>query len=418
MELDELVRLLSQPDFRKGLDFKSGGESRRTFLCPFPDDPENGGPSFSVEAKGAIGSFGAMTSRWALGVMAAAAAVGSPAFAEAQGIVPASSPSVLYEGRCAVDPDGSVRMGFPGVTVHLRFRGNALLLRAGANKDNFVDVIVDRGTPVQLRLKAGEGSYPLVQSADVSEHAVTIVRCSESWEGVCTVLSFDPGPGGALLPPAELPSRRLMFIGDSVTCGAMCAWTPQPDPGRGTDSNARLSYGMIIARDLGAQCSLVSYGGRGIIRDWQGNRDAGNAPVFYERALPDDPATPWRFGLYVPDAVGIQLGTNDFSKGVPDENEFVNAYVELVRKVRRDAPGALIFLMDSPILSDFPDQGPRRSVLHGYLGEIVKRIADPRVILAPLSHYPGVPGNGHPTGPEHVQMAGELEPLLRRELGW
>jgi hypothetical protein len=74
--------------------------------------------------------------------------------------------------------------------------------------------------------------------------------------------------------------------------------------------------------------------------------------------------------------------------------------------------------MDSPILSDSPGQAPRRSVLHGYLEEIIRRVGSPRVLLAPLSHYPGVPGNGHPTGPEHVAMARELEPLLRRELGW
>jgi hypothetical protein len=359
-----------------------------------------------------------MSQPWILGVMAAAAGLGGSAFADAQGTFPANDPRVLYEGRCAVDPDGSVRVGFPGVTVHLRFQGATLLLRARANKDNFIDVSVDDGAPVQVRLRAGEGSYPLAQVPGASDHTVTLVRCNESWQGTFTVLGFDAGPGGALLPPPELPRRRLMFIGDSVTCGEMCAWTAQPDPKRGSDANARLSYGMIVARELQAQCALVSCGGRGIIRDWQGNRDAGNAPVFYELALPDDPAVRWNPSLYVPDAIGIQLGTNDFSRGVPDENEFVNAYVEFVRKVQRDAPGALIFLMDSPILSDSPGQGPRRSAHHGYLEEIVRRVGSPRVILAPLSHYPGVPGNGHPTGPEHREMAGELEPLLRRELGW
>jgi len=344
--------------------------------------------------------------------------LGVPAFAGGPGVAPANDPQVVYEGRVAVAPDGSVRLGFPGVTVHIQFRGRSLLLKARANKDNFVDVIVDDGPPVQLRLAAGDGSYALVQSPVTSDHAVTVVRCNESWQGTITVLGFDAGADGLLLPARELPLRKLMFIGDSVTCGEMCAWTPQPDPARGTDANARLSYGMILSKALGAQCVLVSYGGRGLIRDWQGNMDAGNAPVFYELALPDDQAVPWNHRLYVPDAIGIQLGTNDFSRGVPDENQFLNAYVEFVRKIQRDAPQALLFLMESPILSDSPMQGPRRSVLRGYLEEVVHRIASPKVILAPLSHYPGVPGNGHPTGTEHRKMAAELEPLLRRELGW
>jgi lysophospholipase L1-like esterase len=354
---------------------------------------------------------------WVLGALAAAG-LSRPTYADISHTVPANTPAVLYEGRCVVDPDGSVRMGFPGVTLHLRFRGKTLVLRARANKDNFLDVSVDNGAAAQLRLHAGEGDYPLVDGPEVSEHTVVLIRCNESWQGTCTFLGFDTGADGALLEPVKLPPRRLMFIGDSVTCGEMAAWAPQADPKRGSDGNARLSYGMILARNLGAQCALVSYGGRGIIRDWQGNRDAGNAPQFYELALPDDPTVFWKHGLYVPDAIGIQLGTNDFSRGIPDQNEFVNAYVEFVRKVQRDAPGALIFLMDSPILQDDPVGGPRRSALHSYLAEIVKRVASEKVILAPLSHYAGVPGNGHPTGPEHREMAAELEPLLRRELGW
>ena len=359
-----------------------------------------------------------MNHPWVLGAVAAAAGLGGTAFADSLRTVPANSPAVLYEGRCAVDPDGSVRLGFPGVTVHLRFRGTTLVLKARANKDNFLDVSVDDGAPAQVRLRAGDGEYPVVKVPEVSEHTVTLTRCNESWQGTFTVLGFDPGADGTLLAPKELPSRRLMFIGDSVTCGEMTAWTPDPDPGRGSDANARLSYGMILARRLGAQCALVSCGGRGIVRDWQGNRDGGNAPQFYELALPDDPAVFWRHSLYMPDAIGIQLGTNDFSRGIPDQNEFVNAYVEFVRKVQRDAPGALIFLMDSPILQDDPLGGPRRTALHAYLAGIVSRVASPRVILAPLPHYPGVPGNGHPTGPEHRAMAAELEPLLKSQLGW
>jgi lysophospholipase L1-like esterase len=126
----------------------------------------------------------------------------------------------------------------------------------------------------------------------------------------------------------------------------------------------------------------------------------------------------WEHSRYVPDAVGIQLGTNDFNQGVPDQNEFVNAYVEFIQKVRRDAPNALIFVMDSPIVNDDSVKGPRRTVLHAYLEQIVARTGSDRVMVAPLKHYPGVPGNGHPTGRDHQAMAAELEPVLRRTLGW
>jgi hypothetical protein len=354
----------------------------------------------------------------ALLMLATSAGLASAAAARSTPPVPANNAAIIYEGRYATDASGAVRLGFPGVTAHLRFRGATLTLRADASQDDiYFDISVDGATPTLLRMHRGEGDYTIVKGAP-AEHTIAVLRCNESWQGTCEILGFDPGPGGEMLPPLVLPKRKLMFIGDSVTCGEKDAYEPGRDMNDKLNCNARVSYGMILATRLGAQCHLVSYGGRGVIRDWQGIRDTRNAPQFYELALPDGPAVPWDHSRYVPDAIGIQLGTNDFSQGVPDQSEFVNAYVQFIEKVRRDAPEALIFLMDSPIVKDDPVTGPRRTVLHAYLEQVVSRTGSPKVMLAPLKHYPGVPGNGHPSGQEHVAMADELEPVLRRALGW
>jgi hypothetical protein len=334
------------------------------------------------------------------------------------GMAAASDANAVYEGRYALDERGAVRLGFPGVTAHLRFQGSVLSMKADASSDDALfDLCVDGGPPTLLRLRKGDGTYPLFNGS-AGVHTIELTRRNESWRGTCSILGYATGAGGALLAPAPLPGRRLMFIGDSVTCGELTAWRPGADPKDGVNSDARASYGMILARRLGAQCHLVSYGGRGLLRDWQGIRATNNAPQFYGLALPDDPTASWDSSRYVPDAVGIQLGTNDFSSGIPAREEFVAAYVDLIRRVRGDAPNALIFVMDSPIVRDDPAGGPKRTVLHGYLEAVVGKFGSPKVILAPLSHYPGVPNNGHPTGPEHVAMADELEPVLRRTLGW
>jgi hypothetical protein len=357
----------------------------------------------------AVGMFAVVTS-----------AIASAAPAGSTGIMPAGDGHIIIEGRHAIDAAGAVRLGFPGVTAHVRFRGPALTLRANAaNDDVYFDVSVDGAAPALLRLHQGDGAYPLVSAGSAAEHTVALTRRTESWQGTCTLQGFEPGSGGELLPAPARPARKLMFIGDSVTCGAMTAWQPgSENRDSAANSNARISYGMLLARQFSAQCHLVSYGGRGIIRDWQGIRNTHNAPQFYELALPDDPAAPWDHARYVPDAIGIQLGTNDFNPGVPDQTEFVNAYVEFIRKVRRDAPHAFIFVMDSPIVNDEAVKGPRRTILHAYLEQIVARVGDPQVRLAPLRHYPGVPDNGHPSGEDHMAIAAELAPVLRQALGW
>jgi len=338
--------------------------------------------------------------------------------------VPAASPEIVIEGRYAPASNGVVRLGFCGTVLHLRYHSSQLAMRVKASTDEvYFDVGVDGAEPVRLRVHAGAADYPLLNETIAGDHVLEITRRSESWQGTCEILGFDPGADGRLLAPPVLPARKLMFIGDSITCGAATDIRPD-DPLKGKTahedqtSNARLSYGKILARQLNAQCVLVSYGGRGVIRDWQGIRNINNAPQFYELALPDDPSCLWQQNSYEPDAIAICLGTNDFNQGVPDENEFVNAYVEFVRKIRRDSPNARIFLLDSPMLDDAEGKTPKRTVLHAYLQEIVAKVNSPQVQLASVSHYAGIPGNGHPTRADHESIAKELEPQFRQALNW
>ena len=344
--------------------------------------------------------------------------------APATNLVPSTNPGIVIEGRYAATEDGSVRLGFPGTTLHFRAHSRELAMRVKASSDEvYFDVGVDGTEPVRLRAHAGEGEYRLLEEPAAADHLLEITRRSESWQGTCEIRGFVLGPQGVLLDPPALPERKLMFIGDSITCGAaLDIRTNDPLTGKTAHgdetSNARLSYGKLLAKRLNAQCVLVSYGGRGVIRDWQGIRKINNAPQFYELALPDDPSCLWRQNSYAPDAIAICLGTNDFSQGVPDEKEFVNAYVEFIRKIRRDSPQARIFLLDSPMLNDPPGGTPKRTVLHAYLMEIAAAIKEPEVQLAAVSHYAGIPGNGHPTRADHEAIAAELEPQFRAALHW
>src|SRR5262249_25083218 len=155
----------------------------------------------------------------------------------------------VYEGRYAADASGAALLGFPGVTAHLRFRGSALNLRArAAQDDTYLDVKVDRSAPVVVRLHAGEGDYPIVTAAGTGEHTVAVLRRNESWQGTCDFISFAADAGGEILAAPVLPARKLMFIGDSVTCGEKDAYDPSREMADKLNCNARVSYGMILAQ--------------------------------------------------------------------------------------------------------------------------------------------------------------------------
>ena len=359
---------------------------------------------------------------FALSAGAFALAAG-PAFARASGKAKASpapkevqarSPLLSYEGRTADMGDGTVRAGFPGVVLRTRFDGTKLTLKTAASSDNlYLDISVDGGAPKMVHL--AKGAQQLVAfEGTAGTHTVEIARRNESWEGVWDIAGATVEGGGFVTPP-DLPAKKLMFIGDSITCGAACD-VARDDPREDmTVNNAQKTYAKLLAKRLNTQVHLVSYGGRGLIRDWQGIRDTNNAPQFYELAAPDEPSAVWTPASYVPDAIGIMLGTNDFNQGIPDQNEFINTYVDFVEKVRRDAPRAMIFLIDSPIVSD--GDIPKRTVLNAFITDIVKRLNNPRIARAPIRHYPGRPGNGHPIAEDHAGIADELEPLFRQALG-
>jgi len=332
--------------------------------------------------------------------------------------IAANASELQYEGRTAPQADGSVAMGFPGITTHLAFDGARLLVRTDASSANvYLDVSVDGGAFKRVRLPQGEGEALLFEGA-AGPHTVELVKRTEAWEGFLRVREFE-APQGVFLAPPSLPERRLLFIGDSITAGYAADIGPEEaasgDKIRG--SSGRNTYGYVIARELDAQVHLVAYGGRGILRDWQGiPTPYQRMPELYERTLPDDAASRWDHSAYVPGAVVVCLGQNDFNTGIPDQVEWVQGYVEFVRKIARDFPDAKIFLVNSPMHGN--DGVPRRDALIGYLEEVVKQAKLPQVSTITIPQRPGVPGDGHPTAEEHRLMAAQIAPLLKQALGW
>lgn len=329
--------------------------------------------------------------------------------------IPAAGPLVRTEGRTVATPRKGVRLGYPGVALHLSAQGPSLAARAETSADEVdFDVLVDGRLARRVRLPRGESDTTLFEGASDAAHTVELVHCTETSNGVC---EFETFSAKGFLSPPPAPPRRLLFIGDSFTCGAAAECRPglPVRPTKSQRQNARLSYGWLLSRALGAEVSIVAYAGRGLLRDWQGLSSPREAPEFYEYAIADDPATPWPHATYVPDAIGVCLG-NDFDAGVPDETSYVRAYVEFVRKLRRDAPGAAIVLIVSPVVSDRPGSVPRHTVLRAYLDQVAKALGDPRVLVAEVGTYPGVPGDWHPDGTAHESVASLLDPILRKAL--
>jgi lysophospholipase L1-like esterase len=344
----------------------------------------------------------------------------------AAGFVRSSDERVAVMGRVDRSRPDQLRIGYPGVTLRVRFEGPSLAARFSATTAaSRIAVLVDGGAPRVVHLASGDSEVRLAEGLGPGAHTVDVVHRTETWQGIVTVHGFAAAPGGKLLPAEPWPARRLLLVGDSVTCGEAIDRAPDCSDAHdaGATSNGALAYGMLLGRALGAQVHLVCYGGRGLVRDWRGKSNVLTGPQLFDAALPlDGHPVPWRHADYTPDVVIVSLGTNDFNLDLgplPEREPFVAAYVAFVRAIRAAHKDAYVLLTEGAIVNDEKDPSrPQKTVLRDYIAETVRRAGDPRVQAVPATHYPGNDCNPHPTRAQHEAMARDLEPVVRALTGW
>nr|WP_307729807.1 bifunctional acetylxylan esterase/glucomannan deacetylase AxeC2 [Duganella sp. sic0402] len=325
--------------------------------------------------------------------------------------IPAADPHVARMGRTQTQADGGVRFSYPGVSFQVSFEGTRLIATMYASgKQSYVDVIVD-GTARKLRLQEGRQTLVLAAGLARGVHSAEIVNRSETWQGSAALLDLDTD--GAWRAAPALAERKLLLLGDSVTCGAAIDRVPGEENGAAS-ANPRASYGMLLARQLNAQVQLVCYGGRGLIRTWEGKTNELNLAGYYGMALPIQPvAVPWDQRDYRPDAILVAIGTNDMTTGIPEREQYVAAYVSLVRTLLRDHPQAQLMLTEGGILT-----GEKQAALTSYIQETIRRVGDARVHAIASTGYPGDAANGHPTRAQNVSIASDLLPQVRKLMRW
>jgi lysophospholipase L1-like esterase len=355
--------------------------------------------------------------------------------------VPAASPSVRVMGRVA-EKDGSLTMAYPGIETVLRFSGNSTISLKGAvlGADTWFNLTVDGAAQPVVHVTSGDFTVKIAENLDpTKEHTVRLVRRNEAWTGLVRLDSFQLDDGAKTLAPEPLPARKILAIGDSITCGYNTEFLTPENPGP-SHENAEIAYGWELAKDFGAQIHLVSYGGKGLVRDWRGTntamikdmategtvtfrREVPTAPDFFERALPDDPASAWDHSNYVPDLVVICIGQNDFSAISLPVSEYAQAYIQFVDRIHKVYPKAPVLVLSSPMSEMSRSDGwqPRGIALQmaiSLMDQHYIRLGDPVVMPLFVSHQPGTSLDSHPTGAQQKAMEEEMKPIVKFLTGW
>src|SRR6185436_5836381 len=166
---------------------------------------------------------------------------------------------------------------------------------------NLFQVVIDGEVKKVLTTSQKKDAYQLAEGLTDGVHTVALHRRTEAKVGDAVFYSFEV-VGGAMLPAPAAPERRIEIIGDSISNGygnegpnATCGYV-------NSQQNEYLAYGALTARSLDADHVTIAWSGKTIYEMFE----------YFPRTLPNQPETAWDYASYQPQAVIINLGTNNF----------------------------------------------------------------------------------------------------------
>ncbi|HMG10160.1 MAG TPA: SGNH/GDSL hydrolase family protein [Mucilaginibacter sp.] len=327
----------------------------------------------------------------------------------------ANNVNIQYVGRIDFSNPLKPRMWSPGGYIKARFKGKKCQLLINDEvingKDhNYLEIAVDNNKPYRIQTTGKINVITVAEDLADGEHTITICKDTESQIGY---IDFVGLRCLKLLPAPAQPTRKIEYIGDSMTSGAGMDQSTTPC-GKGEwydQHNAYMSYGPRTSRNLNAQWQLTSVSGIGMVHSCC-NMDVAMPQVFDKVYLRND-SLAWDFKRYQPDVVTVCLGQND---GLQDSILYCDIYSKFIKTLRQKYPAADIVCLSSPMADE-----KLSTALQHYLTAITANAnlnGDKKVYKYFFSkrYYQGC--GMHPDIKEHEFIADELTAYLKQLKGW
>lgn len=318
-----------------------------------------------------------------------------------------------YMGRVEFRRADAPRFWMPGTAVTARFKGSDCRIFVQDEhlhgSHNYVEIRIDDQPPFRLKVKGKRDTIDVSNRIGGGVHRIFICKDTESGIGYLAFLGLRCDK---LLPAAPLPSRKIEFIGNSITCGFGNDLSTPCSAGSWHDhENAYESYGAVTARALHARWHISAVSGIGMMHSCC-NMKILMPEVFDETDMAGD-SIAWDFSRYQPDVVTVCLGQND---GVQDSTLFCSAYAKFVKRLRACYPHAKIICLGSPMAG-----AKLAPVLKKYISSVVAARhakGDAEVYAFFFSRQFNHGCMGHPSMQEDREIAAELTPFVRKIAGW
>lgn len=279
------------------------------------------------------------------------------------------------------------------------------------DKSNGIIASGDSGAYLNKDLN-GNGKYA---------HQLTITYIGEGYHTRPEFHGFILNNNTFLISPVSLPSRKIEFIGNSITCGYGIEAADASAPYTEETANYYLTYAAKTARWLKAQAYVVARSGIGVYRNYNGPKtgDAVNMNTEYKYTMLYDDSQLWDFTRFTPDVVCVNLGTNDTSTEGADSTLLAKGFYNLYKQIRSHYPDAKIIFLSGCMMKgnalkmakDAMDSTMRLALSNG----------DTNVYRLDFETHDGSLGYGaswHPSMKQHDVMAKQLTSYLKSITKW
>lgn len=330
-------------------------------------------------------------------------------------------------------------LAFSGSGAEFQFRGKELIITLSgdstsasadmADNQARIAIYVNEERVVDDMMDMAEKSYTVLHCDVQGEYTVKILKLSETAMSTVGIKCIETDPETEVMP-SEKKDHFIEFIGDSITCGYGVDDEVAEHPFSTKTEDVTKAYAYMTAGLLGADYSMVSISGYGIMSGYTAEGttkiSAETIPQYYDKLgfsygryrklSPED--INWNFSDYIPDLIVVNLGTNDDSYTLTyadRQKEFRTAYVEFLKDIRHYNPDARI-LCTLGIMGDRLYPHVEKAV-EAYTSET--QDTNISVMKFDLQEAEdGYAADWHPTETTHCKAAKKLAGHIKELMGW
>lgn len=327
----------------------------------------------------------------------------------------ADHPYFRYTGRIDFSNAKAPRFWAAGVYIEARFSGTFCEVEVRdemlwGTSHNYLEISIDGSEPFRVKTTGKFNRIDVANNLPDGEHSIVIMKGTEALIGY---LEFTGLRCKKLLPLKKESSRKIEFIGDSITSG-MANYTKEIpcDSGVWYDQHsAWYSYGAITGRALSADYHITSESGIGLIHSCCNKKLT--MPEIYDDVSISKDSIAWNFSLFQPNVVTVCLGQND---GIQDSVSFTSAYIKFIQSLRNHYPKAKLVCLTSPMADD-----KLRTALADYIEGVIEHfhVRGEKNVTAYFFSRQYKNGCGlHPDIEDDKLIAAELVFFLKKEMTW